>query len=338
DRHGQHCGSPGRGARAPRRRARPVARALGAAAGLPGPDQAPHHRAAAHDHRADDGAGPARPAPARPGGRHGRRRRARRRVGQRAELLRRPRHRHAHAPHRAASAGHRCGQPARGRGLRPRARRPLGGVARRAGEPALGRAGRCRHRVLRALLHDAAQAPEQAEHRLGRGGRVHARADRVVGGHRLAVLGALGALRGDLPLDAAALLAAVDQVPARLRGRRGADARGGGVAGVGGAAVGGLRVGHGGGDAAARPRRGHRAAVRRGGAGPRGVVRRGVAPAAAPGAVGGQRRRGARDAAVPRVDQLPDAALPRARGRRAAARRVVGLLVAGRARGPALQL
>ena len=41
-------------------------------------------------------------------------------------------------------------------------------------------------------------------------------------------LGAVGAVRRDLPVDAAALLAAVDAVPGRLRGGRGADAAGGG--------------------------------------------------------------------------------------------------------------
>ena len=49
--------------------------------------------------------------------------------------------------------------------------------------------------VLRRGLHDGAQAPHPAEHRLGRRGRLHAGADRLVGGHRLAGLDAGGAVR-----------------------------------------------------------------------------------------------------------------------------------------------
>ena len=75
-------------------------------------------------------------------------------------------------------------------------------------------------------LHDGAQAPDPAEHRLGRRRRLHAGAHRLVGGHRLAVLDARRAVRGHLLLDPAALLAAVDAVPRRLRRRRGADAAG----------------------------------------------------------------------------------------------------------------
>ena len=83
-------------------------------------------------------------------------------------------------------------------------------------------------------LHAAAQAPDVAEHRLGRGGRLHAGADRLGGGHRLAGLGAGGAVRGGVLLDAAALLGAGDPLPRRLRPGRRADAAGGRLAGAGG--------------------------------------------------------------------------------------------------------
>ena len=56
---------------------------------------------------------------------------------------------------------------------------------------------------------------------------LHAGAHRLVGRHRLAGLDTCGAVRGHLLLDAAALLAAVDALPRRLRRRRGADAPGG---------------------------------------------------------------------------------------------------------------
>ena len=51
-------------------------------------------------------------------------------------------------------------------------------------QPAVRAAGGRDHRVLRLRLHAAAQAPHLAERRLGRGGRLHAGDDRLVGGHR----------------------------------------------------------------------------------------------------------------------------------------------------------
>ncbi len=98
-------------------------------------------------------------------------------------------------------------------------------LARAARQRALGRARAGRDPVLRLRLHARPQAADAAEHRLGRRRRLHARADRLVGGDELAVVGGGRAVRRDLPLDAAALLAAVDALPRRLRRGRRADAR-----------------------------------------------------------------------------------------------------------------
>ena len=92
------------------------------------------------------------------------------------------------------------------------------------GQRALRRAGAGRDPLLRRGLHDDPQAPDAAEHRLGRRRRLHARAHRLVRGDGLAVVGRGRALRRDLPLDAAALLAAVVEVPRGLQPRRRADA------------------------------------------------------------------------------------------------------------------
>ena len=81
-----------------------------------------------------------------------------------------------------------------------------------------------RDRLLRPRLHDGAQATDPAEHRVGRRRRLHAGARRLGGRDGLAGLDAVGAVPRDLPLDAAALLAAVAEVPGRLRGGGRADA------------------------------------------------------------------------------------------------------------------
>ncbi len=81
-----------------------------------------------------------------------------------------------------------------------------------------------RHRLLRGHLHDDPQAPHGPEHRLGRRRGLFPRADRLgrrdqhrrVAGHR--------AVHGDLPLDAAALLAAVHALRRGLPQRQRADA------------------------------------------------------------------------------------------------------------------
>ena len=174
----------------------------------------------------DDDPGGRRMAGARARPRDARRRCRGGRVGQRAELLPRPRHRQDHEPHQAAAAGHRRGQPARGAGLRARARRVLAGVAVARRQPRVGLADRGGDPHLRRRLHDDPQAPHAAEHRLGRRRRLHARAHRLVGGHRGTVLDRGAAVRRDLLLDAAALLAAVDEVQAGLRRRGRPDAPG----------------------------------------------------------------------------------------------------------------
>ena len=74
--------------------------------------------------------------------------------------------------------------PARRPGLRAGARRGLDRPALVLGQPALGRALAARERVLRVRLHDAAQAPHDPEHRLGRPRRLLPGADRLDGGHR----------------------------------------------------------------------------------------------------------------------------------------------------------
>ena len=86
--------------------------------------------------------------------------------------------------------------PRGGAGLRPRARRRLDGGALASGStgsrPALSLLA---ERVLRLRLHDAAQAPHHAEHRLGRPRRLLPGADRLDRGHRRARLGAGRAVR-----------------------------------------------------------------------------------------------------------------------------------------------
>ena len=83
-------------------------------------------------------------------------------------------------------------------------------------EHAVRAPGRRDHRVLCARLHAAAQAPDVAERGVGRGGRLHAGDDRLVGGdghHRVA---RAGDVRDHLLLDAAAHLGAGDALQGRL--------------------------------------------------------------------------------------------------------------------------
>ena len=93
---------------------------------------------------------------------------------------------------------------------------------------AVGGARAGRQRVLRLRLHDAAQAPDHPEHRLGRAGRLLPGADRLDRGHRRAVLDAGRAVRGGVLLDAAAHLGAGAALPRGLRQRRRPDAARGG--------------------------------------------------------------------------------------------------------------
>ena len=97
------------------------------------------------------------------------------------------------------------------------------------GQPALGRPGHLGHALLRLRLHAVAQAPLHAEHRDRRRGRRGAGARRVGRRHRQPGVGAGGALRHHLHLDAAALLVAGGALQGGLRGGRRAHAAGGGV-------------------------------------------------------------------------------------------------------------
>ena len=111
--------------------------------------------------------------------------------------------------------------------------------------------------ALRGLLQPHPQAPHLAEHRLGRRRGLHAGADRLGRRHREPQLDAVHPVPHHLPLDAAALLAAVDEVPGRLRRRRRADARRGAGSRAGRPAGHPLRVGDRRLLAAAHPRRRH---------------------------------------------------------------------------------
>ena len=144
-------------------------------------------------------------------------------------------------------------------------------------------------RLLRRGVHDGAQAPDPAEHRVGRRRGLHAGADRLVGRHRLAGLDAGGPVRRDLLLDAAALLAAVDALPRRLRRGRRADAAGRRRQRRRRPADRRLQLGDGGDLAAALAGRRHHPGLRRGRAGPRRCVPARGAPPAAPGPARGRR-------------------------------------------------
>ena len=137
-------------------------------------------------------------------------------------------------------------------------------VLARLGQLALGDAGGAGQRVLRARLHDGAQAPDHAEHRLGRPGRLLPGAHRLDGGDRRARVGAGDPVHGRLLLDAAAHLGAGAALPRGLRGRRRADAAGGRPGRRGGQADRPLLLRHGGHLAAAVAGRRHRVVLPRG--------------------------------------------------------------------------
>ena len=189
--------------------------------------QAAGHRAAAADHGAGDVLRRRRGPAARPGRRHRRRRHAVGRVGV--------------APSTAsttATSTSRCAAPAAGRCRGTSSRRAsalvfglvLGVVSTvilgALGQPAVGGAGAGGQRVLRLRLHDAAQAPDHPEHRLGRPRRLLPGPDRLDRGHRRARLGAGRAVPGGVLLDPAAHLGAGAALPRGLRERRRADAAG----------------------------------------------------------------------------------------------------------------
>ncbi|CAA9248477.1 MAG: Heme O synthase, protoheme IX farnesyltransferase COX10-CtaB, partial [uncultured Blastococcus sp.] len=283
---------------------------------LRGADQAAHHRAPAGHHRAGHDAGRARLAVAVAAAVHPARRHARRRCGQRLQLLLRPRHRPADAAHPEAAAGHRAGVPTGGAGLR---RRPHDQLDRAAGghhHAARRRPRRGRDLLLRRPLHDGVQAAHPPEHgvRWRAGGR--AGADRLGRGHRFPRLAGDRRVRRRLLLADAALLGARAAVQGGLRAGRRPDAAGGRHRAVGRPAVGLLELG----DrrrlaAAVAGRRGlrHRAGLHDRGRGPRRLVHRGGAPAAAPDH---RRRRHQAHAVVPRLDLVPGAADGRDRRRR----------------------
>ena len=107
---------------------------------------------------------------------------------QQPELLHRSRHRPNDESHRSSSAGDRAGDPSRSLGVRlVLAAASLALMA--CGSTARGRADRIRDRLLRLRLHHRFEAPHGVQHRVGRYRRVHARADRVGGRHRLAGAG-----------------------------------------------------------------------------------------------------------------------------------------------------
>ncbi|CAA9253577.1 MAG: Heme O synthase, protoheme IX farnesyltransferase COX10-CtaB, partial [uncultured Corynebacteriales bacterium] len=283
------------------------------AAGVRGPHQAPDRRVAAGHDAAGDGAGRAGAAGARAGAGHADRRLARRGQRQRAQLLHRPGHRRGDAPHRRPPAGPARGHPAGRPGLRCRARRGRDrdhvGVHRLAA----GAAHRVRDPVLRPGLHAGAQAPDPAEHRLGRRRRLHAGAHRLGRRHRVAGLGAGGDVRHRLLLDPAALLGAGDEVQGRLRPGRRADAPGGGQPADRGQADRRLHLAHRG-HLPAAVAAGHLVDLRHGRGAVRGLVPRRRPPVAGPGP---PRRAGAGAAAVPPVQLLPRGAVRGARRRRA---------------------
>jgi hypothetical protein len=79
----------------------------------------------------------------------------------------------------------------------------------------------------RVRLHLVAQASHPAEHRLGWRGRCHAGCHRLGRGYWPSRPSRLDSLLGDLPLDPAALLAAIDAIQGRLCKRRSSNASGG---------------------------------------------------------------------------------------------------------------
>lgn len=136
--------------------------------GIRGADEAADHRAVAHHHRSGDvpGRSGCARSVARPRNHH-------RRIHLRgrcecAQHVHRPRHRRVDGPYVAATAGHRNGEPARVPGLRDHPRGRLHRLVRSAGQLALRGPQPRRAALLRRRLHDAAEAPDLAEHRLGR--------------------------------------------------------------------------------------------------------------------------------------------------------------------------
>ncbi|CAA9411346.1 MAG: Heme O synthase, protoheme IX farnesyltransferase COX10-CtaB, partial [uncultured Nocardioides sp.] len=283
--------------------------------GVRRPHQAPGDRAAAPDHRAGDVLrGPGRPT-ARPGGRHGRRRHAQRRVRLRPELRLRPRHRRADAPHPSPGAAAPRGLP----GLGPRLRAHAGrGQHRRPGplgQPALGRAVGGGQRLLRARLHDGAEAAHHPEHRLGRPGRLLPSPHRLDRRHRRARVDPRGALPRRLLLDPAPHLGARAALPRGLRQRLGPDAAGRGARPRGRPPDRPLQLGHGRHLAGPLAGRGHRPGLsRRGRRAGRGVPPRG-APDVGPGQDLGEPVGDRPDAALPQLQPLPVTALRRRRAR-----------------------
>ena len=176
-----------------------------------------------------------------------------------------------------------------------------------------------RRGVLRLRLHDAAQAADHPEHRLGRSRRLLPGPDRLDRRHRRAGLAAGRAVPGGVLLDPAAHLGAGAALPRGLRRRRRADAAGGGAGPRGRAPDRALHLGHG-----ARPRcccgrsptpgcstRSPRRCSARS------SWSRRTGCGAAPGAPTSLSDDPA-DAAVPRVEPLPVAAVRRRRARPAA--------------------
>ena len=191
----------------------------------------------------------------------------------------------------------------------------------RVGQPAVGPAVGDGHRVLRLRLHHAAQAAHHPEHRLGRPGGLLPHADRLDRRHRLARLDAGGAVHGGLLLDPTPHLGARAALPRGLRQRRRPDAPGRRTGPRGRQADRDLQLGDGRDLPAAVAGRRHRHLLpdRRGRPGRR-------LPGRGPPDVGphqGHREPGGdpADAAVPRLQPLPVAALRRRRALAAAVAR-----------------
>ena len=146
------------------------------------------------------------------------RRHAVRRRRKRLQQLPRSRHRRGHEAHQEAAARDGRGERARGLDVRVDARRRVDRVVLLRGRLAARRRAVCGRdpRVHRGL-HDDPQAPDVPEHRVGRRGGLHARADRLGRGDAVAVVDAGGAVPHHLLLDAAALLAARAEVPGDYR-------------------------------------------------------------------------------------------------------------------------
>ena len=155
-------------------------------------------------------------------------------------------------------------------------------LALRHDELARRRAQRRRDLLLRRDLHDHPEASHRAEHRVGRHRRMLPRPDRMDRRHGLARLDAVHPVPPRVPVDAAALLAALDEVQGRLPGGRHPDARRDARRAAGRAPGHPLRVGDGRLVAAAHPGRGHGFRLQRVGGRARRLVHRGVARAVQP--------------------------------------------------------